>query len=129
MNSPLQSLRSRRAAAGVEDIVGVAALIVGAAIALFGLLLLPASLLGGGHVVAIGLSFAVAGALAADIGVDRLGLSDAARRRLALAFGVLAVLLAVAFVVVNYASFSGPIEVSGSESAASALRLAGFGSA
>lgn len=121
MNGPPHSPYSRRAAAGLEGAAGAAALVVGAAIALYGLLLLPASLLGGAHVVAVGLSLAIGGVLAADLAGDRLGLSDGARRRLALAFVVLAVLLAVAFVVINYASFSGPIEVSGSEVSAVAL--------
>ncbi|MEZ3165474.1 hypothetical protein ABNG03_15865 [Halorubrum sp. RMP-47] len=84
MNLPSLPQPGRRAAIGTETALGLAALVGGAAVALYGLLLLPASLLGGAHVVAIGLSLAAAGAFSTDPVGDRLGLSAARRCRLAL---------------------------------------------
>ncbi|EMA45216.1 hypothetical protein C449_08012 [Halococcus saccharolyticus DSM 5350] len=77
----------------------------------YGLLLVPVSVLGGGHIAAIGLSLVLSGLFATEWAGDRWGLSAADRRTLSLAFGVLAGLLLVAFVVVNFASFeSGGVE-------------------
>ena len=71
----------------------------------YGLLLVPTSVLGGAHVAAIGLSLSLAGLFATEWAGDRFGLSAADRRRLSLAFGLLAAVLLVAFVVINVASF------------------------
>lgn len=125
MNDPRIPPSNRRAVTTAESLVGGAAVIVGAAVALLGVLLLSASPLGGGHLVATGLSLVVAGVLAADLLGDRVELSAPTRRRLALAFGVLGVLLGVAFVVVNYASFEGPVEVIETATAGDAIGVAG----
>ncbi|ELZ61532.1 MULTISPECIES: hypothetical protein [Halorubrum] len=121
MNDPRITSSNRRAVATPESLVGGAAVVLGGAVALVGVLLLPASPLGGVHVVAIGLSLVVGGVLAADLLGDRLGLSTAGRRQWALAFGVLAVLLAVAFVAVYTFSSEGPVEVTEITTTASAL--------
>lgn len=87
---------------------GVAALlavVAGAMVFGYGLLLGPVSVLGGAHVAAIGLSLVLSGVFATEWAGDRFGLSAADRRRLSLAFGVLAAVLLVAFVVLNWATF------------------------
>ena len=68
-------------------------------------MLVQTSVLGGAHVAAIGLSLSLAGLFATDWAGGRLGLSAGARRRLSLAFALLAAVLLVAFAVVNVASF------------------------
>jgi hypothetical protein len=115
---------NRRAAVGARTVAAVAALLVGLVVAAYGVLLLSVSPLGGLHVAAIGLSLAAAGAFATDPVSRRLGLSDRTRGALSLGFAGLAGLLAVAFVVLNAATFEGPFVESGSESAGAALRPA-----
>ena len=105
----------------MRTLAGVAALLLGLAVAAYGALLLSVSTLGGLHVAAIGLSLAAAGAFATDTVAERLGLPDRTRNALSLGFAGLAGVLAAAFVVVNYAAFSGPFVESGSESTGAAL--------
>lgn len=87
---------------------------VGAAIAVFlgvlgivlGFLVFPTSILGGLHVLAIGLSLLLAGVFATEWAGDRFGLSAGNRRNLSLAFAALAVVLTIAFFVLGYATFT-----------------------
>ncbi|RDI73024.1 hypothetical protein DWB78_05695 [Halopelagius longus] len=80
----------------------------------YGLLLVPGSALGGAWIAAIGLSLLLSALLATERVGGRLGLSAAGRRTASLAFAALAVVLLVAFVVVNYASVGpGVTETSG----------------
>ncbi|ELY65212.1 hypothetical protein [Natrinema versiforme] len=90
---------------GVFGIVAVLAILVGAAIAGYGVLLVQTSLLGGGWIAAIGLSLVLSGLFATDWAGDRFDLLRTARRRLSLGFAVLAVLLLIAFVGISGASF------------------------
>lgn len=88
--------------------VGIAAVLsvlLGAVIFGYGLLLVPVSTLGGGWIAAIGLAAILSGAVATEAVGNRLGLPPNRRRRLSLAFAALAVVLAVAFVAVNGATF------------------------
>jgi hypothetical protein len=88
------------------DVVAVLAMLLGALVAGYGLLLVPVSLLGGLHVAAIGASLFLSGLFATEWAGDQFDLAVGTRRNVSLAFAVLAVILAVAFLVVNYASFS-----------------------
>jgi hypothetical protein len=82
----------------------VVAVLVGAGVFGYGLLLVPLSLLVGAWIAAIGLSLALSGLFATAWVGDRLGLSPSARRTLSLSLGVVALLLFASFVAVNYAS-------------------------
>ncbi|POG57348.1 hypothetical protein [Haloferax marisrubri] len=86
-------------------LAAVFAVLVGLFVAGYGLLVVPQSPLGGGWILAIGVSLALAGLFAIESVGRRLGLSAATCRTLSLSFAALAVVLFVAFVVVNYASF------------------------
>lgn len=87
------------------------AMFVGLVLVGMGILLLPESALGGGHIAAIGLSLFLSGVVATKWAARRWGLSPAEQRKLTLAFSVLAGLLLVAFIVINWATFEGePIE-------------------
>lgn len=83
------------------------AMVVGAVIVGLGLLLLPGSVLGGLHIAAIGLSLFLSGAVATTWAAGRFGLSPADQRRWTLAFAVVAGVLLVLFVVLNWATFEG----------------------
>jgi hypothetical protein len=87
------------------SLVALLAVFLGTLVAGYGFLLVPASVLGGLWIAAIGVSLALSGAFATPRFVARLGLSAADGRTFSLAFAALAALLLVAFVVVNYASF------------------------
>jgi hypothetical protein len=87
-------------------------MVVGALIAGYGVLLLPASALGGAWIVAVGASAFLSGLFALPWTGPRLGIGARSRRRLSLSFAALSVFLLVAFVVINYAGF----ESGGSES-------------
>ncbi|QAU11795.1 hypothetical protein EKH57_02955 [Halorubrum sp. BOL3-1] len=112
-----------RSTADNEAVAGGAAIVVGSAVALSGLLLYQASRLGGSHVAAVGLALAVAGVFATERVSGRLGVSTETRRRLALGFGALAAALTLAFFVVDYPGFSGAVAESGGESTTAALRF------
>lgn len=86
-------------------VISIVATIVGLMVFAVGLLLVPESPLGGGWIAAIGLSLALSGLFAAEWVCNRIGLSTRSGRRAAVAFAVIAVVLLVAFVVVNYAGF------------------------
>lgn len=79
----------------------IAAVVVGALVFGYGLLLASVSPLGGLHVAAIGLSLVLAGTFSTPWAGRRLGVGDADRRTLTLAFTGLAAVLLVAFVVLN----------------------------
>jgi|GEM_PF-1834953 len=87
--------------------VSFAAVLVGAFVFGYGLLLVPASLLGGAWIAAIGLSVALAGVFNTAWAGRRFGLSEGDLRTLSLSFLGLAVVLSVAFVVINGL---GPVE-------------------
>jgi hypothetical protein len=93
-----------------EAVLGGAAIVVGGAVSLSGLLLYQASAAGGTHVSAVGLALAFAGVFAVERVSGRLGLSTRTRHR-------------VAFLVVDYPGFSGAVDRPGNESTAAALRL------
>lgn len=95
------------------DTVAVLSALLGALVFGYGLLVLSVSVLGGGWIAAIGLVLLLSGAVRLETVGDRLGLSPDRRRGLSLAFAGLAVVLAVAFVAVNGATFeAGEIESS-----------------
>ncbi|MFD1515325.1 hypothetical protein [Halomarina rubra] len=97
-------------------VLDVFAIVAGALVFAYGLLLVSASPLGGGWVAAIGLSLALAGLFATEWSGERFGISPATRRTLSVSFAALAAAMFVSFVVVNYTGFSGPETVSGTES-------------
>lgn len=78
---------------------------VGAALFVYGLLLLPVSTLGGLWIVAVGLSFVLSGAFAAPWVVAQLGITATRAERLSLVFALLGVLLLVAFVLLSGMQF------------------------
>jgi hypothetical protein len=88
------------------DVVAVLAMLLGVLVGGYGLLLVPVSLLGGLHVAAIGACLFSSGLFATDWAGDQFDLAPGTRRTVSLAFAVLAVILVVAFLVVNYATFS-----------------------
>jgi hypothetical protein len=88
------------------DVVAVLAMLLGVLVGGYGLLLVPVSLLGGLHVAAIGACLFFSGLFATDWAGDQFDLAPGTRRTVSLAFAVLAVILVVAFLVVNYATFS-----------------------
>lgn len=90
---------------GSFGIVALPTVLVGLMISGYGVLLLPLSGLGGAWIIAVGLSLLLAGLFASTWVRERMGLSAATGRRLSLAFATLAVLLLVAFVVVNGVTF------------------------
>jgi len=79
----------------------VAAVIVGLFVFGYGLLVVPVSLLGGVWIAAIGLSVALAGVFNTAWAGRRFGLSEGDLRTLSLSCLGLAVVLSVAFVVIN----------------------------
>lgn len=86
------------------SVVAVLAILVGASVFGYGLLLVPTSVLGGAWIAAVGLSLCLSGLFATAWVGDRLGLSAATRRTLSLSFAAFAAVLLVSFVVLNYAS-------------------------
>ena len=112
---------TRRGAPDNETVLGGAAIVLGAAVSLSGLLLYQASAAGGSHVAAVGLTLAFAGVFAVERVGGRLGLSTETRHRVALGFGALAAALSLAFLVVDYPGFSGAVARPGNESAAAAV--------
>jgi hypothetical protein len=103
-------------ASGPFGVVAVVAMGLGVLVATYGLLLVPESLLGGGHVAAIGVTLLLAGLFSTEWARNRWNLSESAQRRLVWGFLVLSALLLVTFVVLNAVSFEGPFVESGSES-------------
>lgn len=87
-------------------VVAAFAMFFGAAIFAYGLLFVPTSVLGGLHVAAIGASLFLAGLFATTWAGARFDLDPVERRRLSLAFAVLALLLGLAFLVLSYATFT-----------------------
>ncbi|WP_309138794.1 hypothetical protein [Haloterrigena gelatinilytica] len=110
-NIPHTSGNSNSLVAALSILIGI--LVVG-----YGLLVASASPLGGAWIAAIGTALLLSGLFATDAVGDRLGLAPNRRRRLSLGCAGLAALLAVAFVVINGATF----EAEELESVASALR-------
>ncbi|MFC6904789.1 hypothetical protein [Halalkalicoccus tibetensis] len=82
-------------------------MVVGAVIVGLGLLILPGSALGGLHIAAIGLSLFLSGTVATTWAAVRFDLSPADQRRWTLAFAVVAGVLLVLFIVLNWATFEG----------------------
>lgn len=82
-------------------------MLLGAAIVGYGLLVIPVSALGGGHLVAIGLCTFLSAFFAMEWSGRQFDLDEDTRRQLWMGFGVLAIVLAVLFVVLGYASFTG----------------------
>jgi hypothetical protein len=89
---------------GQWGIVSSVAMIVGGGVVGLGMLLVPTSALGGLWIAGIGLALVLAGAVASDRVGGRAGLSAGIRSRLSLAFALVAAVLLVAFVVINFAS-------------------------
>jgi hypothetical protein len=87
------------------------AMVVGAILVGLGVLFLPGSLLGGIHIGAIGASIFLAGMVSTGWAATRWNMSPGEQRNWAVAFTVLGGILMVLFVVINYASFEGPVTV------------------
>lgn len=85
--------------------LSIFAMVVGAFVVGYGLLVVPVSVFGGAWIVAIGLSVFLSGLFATGWAGDRFDLDPETRRNLSLTFALFAIVLFVAFVVVNYASF------------------------
>ena len=98
--------------ASLPELAAITAVFVGAGVVALGLMLLPESALGAAHVGAIGLSLALAGVFASDWVGRRTDLAPGTRRRLAIGFAALSLVLLVAFVVLNAATFSEGEEIS-----------------
>jgi uncharacterized membrane protein YidH (DUF202 family) len=86
-------------------------MVVGAILGLLGVLFLQGSLYGGIHIAAIGASIFLAGMVSTRWAANRWNMSPTDQRNWAVAFTVLAGILIVLFVIINYASFEGPITV------------------
>jgi len=80
-------------------------MVVGGILALVGVLLLQSSLYGGVHTAAIGVSIFLAGMVSTRWAAVRWNMSPEDQRQWSLAFVVLAGLLTILFVVINYAGF------------------------
>ena len=78
---------------------------VGTVLAGMGLLFLQTSLLSGIHITAIGVSLFLAGMVSTRWAVARWNMSPADQRQWSLAFVILAGLLTVLFIVINFATF------------------------
>jgi hypothetical protein len=102
-------------------VVDVLAMVLGLFVFGYGLLLVPASLLGGAWIAAIGLSLALAGLFATEWAGRRFDLSASEQRHLSLAFGLVSLVLFVSFVAINWVEFSGPFAEETSESGSTAL--------
>jgi len=87
------------------------AILVGGILAVLGLLFVQSSLFGGLHVAAIGASVFLLGMISTRWAAARWTMSAADQHRWSVAFGALAGLLVILFVLVNYASFEGPITI------------------
>lgn len=104
---------------GSFGVVAALAMLVGAMVFGYGILLVPSSVLGGVWIAAIGLSLALSGLFATERAGDRFGLSAADRRALSLAFAALAAFLLAAYAIVNFASFESGETETGAVSLAS----------
>lgn len=87
------------------------AMLVGAILLVLGVLFLQDSLYGGTHIAGIGASIFLAGMVSTRWAADRWNMSPRDQRNWSVAFTVLAGILIVLFVIVNYASFEGPVTV------------------
>lgn len=83
----------------------VLTMLIGAMIVGVGILLLPESRLGGAHIVAIGLSLFCSGLVVTRWAADRFTLRSTDQRRWSMAFAVLAGILLVLFVSINWMTF------------------------
>ena len=89
---------------------------LGALIAIYGLLVIPASLLGGFHIATIGITLLLAGLFTTEWARNRWNFSATTQRRLAWGFLILSIILLAAFLIINAMSFEGPFTESSSES-------------
>lgn len=92
-------------------VVPALAMLVGVLLVGLGVLFLQGSLLAGIHIAAIGVSLFLAGMVSTRWAANRWNMSPRDQRTWAVAFTVLAGVLMLLFVVVNYASFEGPVTV------------------
>ena len=90
------------------------AMLVGAVLLVLGVLFLQDSLYGGLHIGAIGTSIFLAGLVSTRWAANRWNMSPGEQRNWSVAFTVLAGILVILFVIINYASFEGPVTVDGS---------------
>lgn len=91
-----------------DGAAGVVTGAVGGAVFIYGLVLLPASIVGGLHVAAVGACFLAAVLVGSTWGRRRLGLDAGSGTSAAVAFVAMGLLLAAVFVALNSMSFSGP---------------------
>lgn len=86
-------------------------MLVGAILLVLGVLFLQSSLFAGLHIAAIGASIFLAGMVSTRRAATRWNMSPKDQRNWSIAFTVLAGVLIILFVVINYASFEGPVTV------------------
>ncbi|WP_254537573.1 hypothetical protein [Halomarina litorea] len=99
-----------------DGAAGVVTGAVGLAVLLYGLVLLPASLLGGLHVAAVGACFLAAVLVGSTWGRRRLGLAPGSGTSAAVAFLATGLLLAALFLALDVMSFGGPFAEEGTSS-------------
>ena len=79
--------------------------ILGALATAYGLLVIPVSVLGGLHILAVGISFLIGAVVTTGWAGERFDLTPSQQRRAALALATVGMVLTVVFVLVNGATF------------------------
>jgi hypothetical protein len=101
-------MATQSAKEGSVAVPAVVAMGLGALVTGYGVPILAVSLVGGVHILAIGLSLFFGGVVAIEWAAKRWGLARPTQRRLSIGLVALSGVLLVAFLVLNVASFEGP---------------------
>lgn len=92
---------------GPSGVGATLSVVVGLLLVGYGVMLVGTSLLAAAWVAAVGVCVAASGVVATPWAGERFGISPRRQRRMSTALGVLGVLLAVAYLLTNGATFSG----------------------